>query len=465
MSELRNGNILCGGVGSGKSRAAVAYYLRNEAPKDIYVITTAKKRDTLDWDEEFIKAKVSRYEGLSFHGQLHVDSWNNLGKYVHVKDAFFIFDEQRLVGSGAWTKHFLKIAKLNNWIMLSATPGDTWMDYIPVFIANGFYKNKTEFVQTHVIWRPFSKFPKVDRYVAVSRLVKNKNALLVKMPLDRHTTRHTHILETGYDQELLRKVLKERWHVYDERPLKTPAELYGVMRRVVNSHSSRSETLRGLIEKHPRLIVFYNFDYELEELRKLCQDPFTGPPNSTNGASKTTDTSTSRSTDVGITPSGASVATRSQTASATSSRRTSERSPMLQIESGSSSTSGLNSTTDSGSSSSTSSFTVAEWNGHKHQEVPTTDRWVYLVQYMAGAEGWNCITTDTVVFYSLTYSYKHWEQAYGRIDRMNTPYSDLNYYVLKSSSIIDNAIWKSLGEKKSFNESDLGLWENANDLK
>lgn len=371
LEKLHNGCILKGGVGTGKSRVAMAYYMKEEAPKDIYVITTAKKRDTLDWVGEAAKFGVGTVEGATVAGVLTVDSWNNITNYVDVVGAFFIFDEQRLVGRGAWVKSFIKIAKNNRWILLSATPGDTWLDYIPVFVANGFYKNRTEFLRRHVVYNNFSKFPKVDHYVETGRLIVLRRKVLVEMPYERHTVRHVETLTVDYDRELFERVTKDRWHVYEQRPLKDVGELFLVMRKVVNSSPSRMETLQSLIQKHPRLIVFYNFDYELESLRLLA-----------------------------------------------------------------------------------SSITTREWNGHKHQELPDEDRWVYLVQYTAGAEGWNCTTTNAVVFYSLNYSYKVNEQAKGRIDRLDTPYLDLYYYIFKSNSPIDTAIMRSLAAKKNFNEKD-----------
>jgi hypothetical protein len=93
----------------------------------------------------------------------------------------------------------------------------------------------------------------------------------------------------------------------------------------------------------------------------------------------------------------------------------------------------------------------AEWNGHKHQPIPDTDSWVYLVQYTAGAEGWNCIKTNCIIFWSQTYSYKALVQACGRIDRLNTPFIDLYFYHMKSKSSIDRAITKALEHKKEFN--------------
>jgi hypothetical protein len=377
VGKLRNGNILWGDVGSGKSRAAMAYYARKEAPKNVYVITTAKKRDSLDWEKEGIRFGVLR-EGPTEHaGLLVVDSWNNIAKYSEVEGAFFIFDEQRLVGSGAWTKSFLKIVRRNSWILLTATPGDTWLDYIPVFVANGFYKNRSAFIAEHVIYNRFSKFPKVDRYTGVNTLVRHKNAILVHMSFVRHTSRVVRITPVEYDEALLEKVWKKRWHVYEQRPLRDVAELFLVMRKVVNSDSSRIRAMQTLMREHPRLIVFYNFDYELRLLRTLSEIV------------------------------------------------------------------------------STDKFPIhfAEWNGHKHEAIPTSERWVYLVQYQAGAEGWNCTATDAMVFYSLTYSYKLWHQAHGRIDRLNTPYSTLYYYVFMSKSIIDSAIWRCLKNKKSFNEA------------
>jgi hypothetical protein len=374
VNKLKNGSILWGGVGTGKSKVAVAYYMKNEAPRNVYVITTAKKRDSLDWEGEFAAQGVGKEPGATVAGVLTVDSWNNLGKYTHVRDAFFVLDEQRLVGSGSWTKSFLKIAKNNRWILLSATPGDTWLDYIPVFVANGFYENRTAFKREHVVYNTFSKFPKVDRYLGVGKLVRLRNQILVEMPYKRTTRRITTDVKVDYDKDLYHKVWVKRWNPYEERPIRDVAELFMLLRKVVNSDLSRYSAVLTLLEKHPRLIVFYNFDYELEILRGLA-----------------------------------------------------------------------------------SVTKVAEWNGHKHEAVPTEGSWCYLVQYAAGAEGWNCTSTDAMVFYSLTYSYKLWHQAHGRIDRLNTPFAELYYYILKSDTMIDRSVSGSLRTKKSFNESDMKI--------
>ncbi len=368
LMELSDGKILWGGVGSGKSRVAVAYYEQEHRHEDVYVITTAKKRDSVDWEGEFARIGVGKEPSATVHGILTVDSWNNLGKYTNINGAFFIFDEQRLVGSGKWVKAFLKIAKSNFWIMLSATPGDTWMDYVPVFIANGHYKNRTEFVRTHVIYAAYVKFPKIDRYVGVGRLVKLRNQILVHMRYQAETVRHSMLRVVDYNEELLKSVIKNRWHIYLNRPMRDITELFSVMRRVVNSDPSRLKRIEFLLEEHPRIVIFYNFNYELDILRRLEEK-----------------------------------------------------------------------------------VTIAEWNGHKHEEIPQTASWAYLVQYVAGSEAWECTETDTIVFYSLTYSYKNWVQAHGRIDRLNTPFTDLYYYTLRSKSVIDNAIWRSLKAKKNFN--------------
>lgn len=392
IEEMHNGSILRGGVGTGKSRTALGYYYLKEGkgrlringrgdtepmadPKDIYVITTPKKRDERDWEDEARRFGISRDRSLSTGSvQLTVDSWNQITKYAEVRDAFFIFDEQRLIGRGTWVKTFLKIAKRNRWIMLSATPGDNWMDYIPVFIANGFYKTRTEFIRRHVVFSNFTRYPKLERYLETRHLEKLRRMILVEMPYTRHTTQHILQVILPHDVEAFQKVWKDRWNIYEERPLKDVTEMFRVARRLVNSDTSRVGELMKLNEKHPKLIVFYNFNYELDILRVAASS-------------------------LGI--------------------------------------------------------PFAEWNGHKHEPIPSFEsRWLYLVQYTAGAEGWNCISTNAMVFWSLTYSYKQYSQSLGRIDRMNTPFTDLYYYVFMSKSEVDRAVYKSLRQKKDFNENE-----------
>lgn len=379
VRKMNNGSILCGGVGSGKSRTSLAYYFCRECggelqpeykpmkhPKDLYIITTARKRDTLEWEGEM--AGFCLPEEL----KINVDSWNNIKKYVDVKNAFFIFDEQRVIGYGAWTKAFLKITKANNWILLSATPGDTWLDYIPVFIANGFYKNKTEFITRHVVYSRFSKFPTVNRYLDQGRLIRLRDKILVHMDYTRPTVAHHETVSVEYDKALYKNIMTRRWNIYTDLPIVNAAELCYVARRGLNSDPSRIQAVLDLQKQHPRIIIFYNYDYELELLRSA---PF---PDKVQRA---------------------------------------------------------------------------EWNGHKHEHIPNSKEWVYFVQYTAGAEGWNCIDTDTIVFFSLNYSYKIMVQSAGRIDRMNTPFHDLYYYRLKSSCPLDLAISRALKKKQNFNES------------
>lgn len=377
LKKLKNGSILCGGVGSGKSMVAAAYYAQMKSKRPVYVITTAKKRDSLDWNREFSRFAIGTTSDSTVAGVLTVDSWNNIHKYEDVKDAFFIFDEQRLVGSGGWVKSFLRIARSGSfWVVLSATPGDNWLDYIPVFIANGFYKNRTEFKARHVVYKSHTRFPAVDRYLEVGKLVRLRNSILVQMPFERHTRRHTHIISVDHDETLMKTVMKKRWNPYEERPIRTSAELYSVMRKVVSVHPSRLEALKEVLKKHPRVIVFYNFDYELNILRDFAEE--------------------------------------------------------IQIPFG-------------------------ELNGHRKTPIPETSRWLFLVQYMAGAEAWECIETNATFFWSQDYSYKRTEQSHGRIDRLNTPFTELHYYIPLSNSYIDKAIRRSIREKRDFNESEMSV--------
>lgn len=372
INNLSNGKILWGSVGVGKSLTAVGYYLMKEAPADVIVITTAKKRDSLDWDHEFVRYGVSAHTSGPNAGQLTVDSWNNIAKYEDREECFFIFDEQRVVGSGAWVKSFQRIARKNRWILLSATPGDTWIDYVPVFVANGLFRNAAQFKREHVVYAPFTKYPKIVKYLDVATLEKYRNMLLVEMPYLKHTERIIEWVECDYDRDLMKQVTARRWNVFENAPLKDVSEMFRVMRRVVNTDASRIDKLREVLSKHIKVIVYYNFDYELEMLREIC---------------------------------------------------------------------------------SIHAIQFKEWNGHKHEPAPESEgSWLYLVQYMSGAEGWNCTYSDAICFYSLTYSYRTFEQAQGRIDRMDTPFEKLYYYVFWSDSMIDKSIKNALKHKKNFSE-------------
>lgn len=387
VEQLKNGSILMGGVGSGKSLTAIAYfftkvckgefdtnlYSKPKNPKDLYIITTAKKRDSFDWEKECAPFILSVDQKLSVCGiKVTIDSWNNIAKYEGVKNAFFIFDEQRVVGSGAWVKKFLKITKSNKWILLSATPGDTWIDYVPVFVANGYFKNRTEFLRKHVVYKPFMNYPVIDHYVGVNLLSKYRNDILVEMKFERSTVRHDVQVTVEFNKDLFKEVLKNRWNPFTDSPIVNSAEFCQVLRRIVNMSEDRVDKVKDILKTNGSGIVFYNFNYELDMLRKMCKDH---------------------------------------------------------------------------------GIIFSEWNGQKHQPIPEKKdkTWCYLVQYAAGAEGWNCIETDTLIFYSLNHSYKMTEQASGRIDRLNTPFTDLYFYKLISKSWIDKSIQNCLEEKKVFN--------------
>ncbi len=656
---MHNGCVLCGGVGVGKSHTAVGYYLNNEAPKPVYVITTAKKRNSGDWQAIWATVGMHKDPDLTMGAVVIVDSWEKIHHYEDVKDAFFIFDEQRLVGSGRWVKAFYKIAQANRWIMLSATPGDNWLDYVPLFRANGFIKNLTQFKEDHVVSRWTGRYYQVTGYRQVGRLVRWRNSLLVEMPYERHTTRHSHVVPVMFDKELVQELVKKRWHVYENRPLTDASELFRVMRKVVYTDETRLEAVRSLLTTHPKLIVFYNFDYELEILRTLnipqtqimktpesivplgpsrtsisteCISASTqSPTHSESGSTSledqsressepetlwTSDTGSEAShptinddsweyllspeglrandltgangalgprTEHGLTstssvedgdvwtapkvglegamdhpethPSAQEYAEKDaipggQDRTSQQSSETSKHSPnadgpfetstesvhqngfdtvssaqqkvfdtsrsnssettdrreladstkeieCLKTKTPGDSNPGTNETTSirsepetttskladpiwtneastrtntqrkssgkskrlsdlspTGSASTpTPQFQVAEWNGHKHEDVPTTTSWVYLVQYVAGAEAWECVETDAMCFFSMPYSWKKWDQAHGRIDRLHTSFLDLHYYVLMSEAPIDRGVAKSLASQKTFNES------------
>ena len=382
LNKLHNGAILNGTVGSGKSITGLAYYftkvcdgdlstLKMGKPIDIYIITTAMKRDKKEWDDECSRYLLSTDANKCYHGvKVTIDSWNNIKKYEGVSDAFFLFDEQRVVGNGAWVKAFLKITKVNQWILLSGTPGDSYMDYIPVFLANGFYKNRTEFIRNHVIYKRYLKYPAVERFVGTKKLAYLREKVLIDMNFKRSTVAHHETIIVPYDVDIYQQLLKTRWNSYESRPVETPAELCYLLRKTVNSDYRRLEALSELLMAHSRSIIFFNHTYEVELIMELC-----------------------KSLDI----------------------------------------------------------PCARWDGKKHEPIPNTKRWAYIVQYAAGDSGWNCIDTDTVIFYSQSYSYKSTVQAAGRIDRLNTPFTDLYFFHLRSNAGIDRAIYSALKRKKEFN--------------
>lgn len=256
-------------------------------------------------------------------------------------------------------------------------PGHTWSDYIPVFVANGFYKNKTEFSREHIIYSPYVKYQQIQRYLNTGRLIRLRNKILVDMEFNRKTISHHEDIYTSFDIQKYKDAIRNRWNPFKDEPIQQATGLCYVLRQIVNTDESRQVALLELIEKHPKAIIFYNFDYERDILLSLYYGD---------------------------------------------------------------------------------NCEITEWTGHAHQPVPKGDKWIYLVQYTAGNEGWNCITTDTIIFYSQNYSYKVLKQACGRIDRLTHLTRNLYYYHIKSRSGIDLAISKSLANKKKFNEGKFIKW-------
>lgn len=390
LRNLNSGCILAGGVGTGKSIVAIYWYLIRfcgckigkdtkgldtfqpaKGSPNLFIITTPKKRDSLEWNKELSRFGLYPGENKFMGGiRITVDSWNNITKYADEPGSVFIFDEQRVVGWGTWSKTFVTIARNSAWILLSATPGDTWSDYIPVFIANGFYKNKSQFERRHAVYSRFTKYPKIDRWLEEDHLRALRRKILVPMEKPKQNKRELHEVVVGYDKADYQIIRRNRKNIFTGKPIKNYSEMAMCSRRLVNTDTRRLEEEAKIIKQHPRVIIFYNLTAELDGLRDLGKQ--------------------------------------------------------LHIP-------------------------TAEWNGENHDPLPKGRTWIYLVQYTAGAEGWNCVTTDTVIFHSLNYSYKIMEQAAGRIDRMNTPYSVLHYYLLRSMSPIDLGIMRALRNKKKFN--------------
>ena len=189
----------------------------------------------------------------------------------------------------------------------------------------------------------------------------------------REAVEHHINIVCDYNRILYKTVRRDRWNPFDNEPIPDITSLCYLERRIANTDPDRIVKLVQILEKTLKSIIFYNFNYELDIIREVCD----------------------------------SMCIR-----------------------------------------------YAEWNGHKHEPIPEEGNlgWVYIVQYQAGAEAWNCITCDTIIFYSQNYSYKVMAQATGRINRRNTPFKDLYYYHLRSMAPIDKAIKQALLAKRDFNE-------------
>lgn len=362
IDKLQSGMILWGNVGSGKSRTSLYFYCKNYSNKKLLIITTAQKRNNGEWLEE---CKVFGLNPI-------IDSWNNIKKYDNYENYFIIFDEDHLTGYGAWSKAFIKMAKHNDWLVLTGTPGDNYAEFMTVFIAKGWYKNKRDFEEQHVIYSRYSKYPKVDRYINQGLLEVRRRDILVKMFVDKRAIVHKEVIITQYDISKYKKAYKDK-RDENNKPFKNATAFCLYLRKICNEDVSKVVKVRELLLKHNKVIIFYNYLYEKEILLKLLKTMKT--------------------------------------------------------------------------------FNVGEYNGQHHDDIPIGERWAYLCQYTAASEGWNCLLCDTMIFFSMSYSYKAMEQAAGRINRINTPYKDLYYYYLRTTSSIDLSINRALSTKRNFNES------------
>lgn len=393
LKRMHNGCILCGGTGTGKSITSLAYIYTKElhgsiklngkgewkppkVNKDIYIITVASKRDKGEWEDELCRFGLSTDISRSVNGiKVTIDSWNRIQHYKKVYGAVFIFDEDKVTGSGKWAKTFLYISRRNRWIILSATPGDKMIEYLYVFLANGFYKNKQEFIAKHVIRKPYVPYFDIQDYIRKPVLEKHRREVLVIMKRDTDISIVNHNIVCDYDRKKYKDVWARRWDIYEQKPIEETGKLLSLIRRVVNEDPDRVLKLKSVLAHQAKVIIFYNYNFELEILRKVCSELH---------------------------------------------------------------------------------FTIGEHNGQKHTEVPNTKKWVYICQYNSAGEGWNCVTTNQMIFYSLSYSYKAMKQAAGRINRINTSFKELHYYILQSKAPIDVAILRALSQKRDFNERAFG---------
>lgn len=287
LKRMFDGCVLNGSVGSGKSRTGIYYYfskyggsIENQTyhpmkknPPDLYIITTAKKVHDLEFEEELIPFLLypEKETGRTklYGNKVVIASWNVIKKYADVTGAFFIFDENKINGKGAWANTFLKLTKHNEWILLSATNGDKFEDYETLFVAEGFFRNRTEFRDKHLNYSRYTSFPMVTGYRDETRLFRLRDRILIDMDFKRHTIPHHEDVFVDYDKQKYREIMRTRWDPYKNEPISQASVLCYILRRIVNEDESRQTKLLEILEDHPKAIIFYNFDHELDILLGL----------------------------------------------------------------------------------------------------------------------------------------------------------------------------------------------------
>lgn len=280
IRKISNGNVVVGATGSGKSLVGLVYYYTNilegsvepfrkpTKSVSLYIITTATKRDSLDWNSECAEFALSTNQEASVNGiKVVIDSWNNIKKYKDIRGGFFLFDEQKTTGYKRWSKIFIRIAKNNRWILITATPSDRWMDLLSVFIANGFYKNKRDFVNQHVTYNPYVKYPSITGYRNVNKLRILKKRIFVIIDYQSPSIIENKVISVDYDVDALTQIEKTEWNPFTDSPIINLSEFASVLRRSLNSHPSRINEAIRIRNTVKKLIVFYNFNFELEILK------------------------------------------------------------------------------------------------------------------------------------------------------------------------------------------------------
>lgn len=275
-----NSKILELGTGSGKTLISLQEYLDHHSQHPLLIICPNSKFREGGWDREV--AVIEKHYGVKIDYEVipYSHLWtkrkvpkkptyktnDKLGDY---KGRFIIFDEIHFVKNptserGKTAQLLIKNSK--GFLGLSATPlSNGWEDSMNYFIMFGMAKNKTSFIREYAsgldhYYKPYGwKGDLLSPMWEAISIFRDKHDMtdLPKLTLQdvyfKKSTRYSKILKDRICEDI----------VYDTVP-----KLYAGLRQYANL-KHKGEYLNELLEgTSENVVVFYNFNTELDEIMK-----------------------------------------------------------------------------------------------------------------------------------------------------------------------------------------------------